>query len=334
MGQSSPSTQTVRNETVPDPITQQWRGQLFNAAGSLYNKGTPDYYPGQTVVPFSQQTQTGLNALESQAAGGAPNLQAANDSASRALSGNNPAMAGAEFTARGGLSNPYAGALQQYGSGQNPHLKSMFDQGASQVTDAVNGNFMQAGRFGSNAAHTGALTKELGNLWSNINMPAYEAERDRGLQAAAQTASIGAADRDRQLQGLDLQGGLYSQANQDAARQQALLPSIFQYGAAPGQQMVNVGGAYEGLAGEQMADQIARYDYQNNAPWAFLNNYSSVVNGLPNLSSTSTSTQAPGRSRSMGALGGAMSGASMGSSFGPWGAAIGAIGGGLFGAYA
>jgi hypothetical protein len=96
--------------------------------------------------------------------------------------------------------------------------------------------------------------------------------------------------------------------------------------------MVNVGNAYENLANEYIGADQARYNYNVNAPWQYLQQYGQLVNGLPDFSgSTSTSTGVQSRNRAMGALGGAMGGAQLGGMFGPLGAGIGAIGGGLFG---
>lgn len=401
-GGSSPSSQTVTNRTEIDPVTQQWRQELFSASKGLYDQGAPAYYPGSTVVPFSNQTQSGLDMLQQQAIGGAPNLDAANLANARALSGWNPALPYAMNAASGGLqSNPYQaatamsgmasnpwggliagagaqpttlgmGALQNIanGGGQNPALDSLFASGARQVTDAVNANFARAGRSGANAAHTGALTQGLGDLWSQVYTPAFEAQQARSLQAASLLPQIQQADRaaqmsgystagglygddvsrrmqgltaagamadsgaNRTLQGIDSAGSIYSQANQDAARSMALLPSVYQYGSAPGQQLVNIGGAYEGLAGDYLADDQARYNYNVNAPWQYLQQYANIVNGLPDFSSqTSTQTGVQSRNRGMGALGGAMAGAQLGSMFGPLGTGLGAIGGGLFGLF-
>jgi hypothetical protein len=367
VGSSSPSTTTQVNKTEPDAVTQQWRSKLYGEADKLYGQGAPDYYSGNTVVPFSQQTQTGLNMLESQAAGGATNLGAANQAGARALSGFNPAMGLAMQQAQGSNQNPWASlsgqagqqqttagvqTLQDSASGahQNQYLDSLYQSAANPVMNSVNAQFAKAGRYGS-GAQTGAMTRELGNLASNIYAPAMEAERGRQLSSASQLAGIQQGDRaaqmqgygqagslyeaqaGRQLQGTELAGGIYAQGNEDAARAAALLPSLYNYGSAPGQQMVNVGGAYEGLNAEQIAADQAKYDYTQNAPWQYLNQFAGVVNGLPQFNTATSTGTAPGANRAMGALGGAASGASMGSSFGPWGTAIGAVGGGLFGAY-
>jgi hypothetical protein len=333
-GGGDSGTSRVINETKVDPVTQQWRNNVMNRGNAIMNQGAPAYYPGNTVVPFANQTQQGLNSLEQHAQQGAPNLGAANNSASRALSGFNPAQGAAMGAAFGGLNNQQTGGLQQFGGGTNPALDSLWNQGAEKITNAVNGNMMQAGRFGANAAHTGALTQGLGDLWGQVYAPAYEAERNRGLQAATTMAGVGADDRNRQLQGIDLSGALWSQGNQDAARQQALLPSLFSYGQQPGQAMLDIGGMYEGQAQNYMNEDRARYDYNANAPRDTLSWYSGLMSGLPDFSQTTQTTQGPGTNRTMSGLGGAMAGAQMGSMFGPWGTAIGGgLGalGGLFG---
>lgn len=338
MGGSSPSNQTVTNRTEIDPVTQAWRSNIVGAGNALYNQGTPAYYPGSTVVPFSNQTQAGLDTLQNYAQQGAPNLQNANAAASRALSGYNPALPYAQNAAGGGLSNNGSGAqaLQGFAAGgaSNPYLDSLFSQGAQKVTDAVNGNFMQAGRFGANAAQTGALTNGLGNLYSQIYAPAYENQQNRALQGATSLAGVQDANMSRQLDATNMLGSLYSQGNEDAARATALLPTTYGYGMQPGQSMLDLGSMYENQANNELQGDITRYNYPNAAQWQMLQNYSGLMSGLPDMSgSTQNSTGTAQNNRVMSGLGGALGGAKVGSYFGPWGTAIGAIAGGLFGGY-
>lgn len=335
-GSSGGGNSTVRNINEIDPVTQAWRASIFGQGGQLYNQGIPDYYPGSTVVPFSNQTQSGLDYLQGQAQQGAPNLAAAQQAAGRALSGNNPAMPFAMDVAQGGLSNnPAMGALGQFGSADNPHLRGLFDQGAEMVGNAVGTQFAQAGRFGpGNAAHTGALTRGLGDLYTSIYAPAYEAERNRGLTAAQTIGSLYDTGANRQLGGAQLAGLLHAQGNEDAARASVLLPGLFSYGQLPGQQMLDIGGIYENQAGQYLADDRARYDYAANAPWDYLQRYAGLMSGLPDFSNQTQNTTGPGPNRTMTALGGAMAGAQLGSQIYPgWGTAIGAVAGGLFGGY-
>lgn len=317
MGDGGPQNSTVTNRTDIDPVTQAWRSNIMGAGGQLYNQGTPAPYPNSQVVPFSDQTQSGLNYLQQYAQGGATNLGAANDAQSRALSGWNPAMPMAANAAMGGLqNNPAMQGLSQYGQGVNPGLSSLFQQGAGQIADAVNGNFMQAGRFGGNAAHSGAMTREIGNLWNQINVPAWEQERNRGLTAQQTMGSLYDSGANRTLQGIDMFGGMNSQANADAARATALQPSLYAYGMQPGQNMLDVGGMYEQQAGNYLQDDVNRYNQPYQSAWDHLQNYAGLMSGLPDFSSSAQTTTQPGPNRLMQGLGAASSIASMFAAFG------------------
>lgn len=327
MGSSTPATQTVTNRTEVDPVTAQWRNAIFTQGNDLLNQGPAPYYPGSTVVPYADQTTQGLDMIQANAQGGAVGLPEAYDASMRAMSGNNPAMAYADQFAQGTSSGQQA--MQSFMPGaSNPYLDQMWESGKSKVSDAVNAQFAGSGRFGANAAYGGALTSGLGDLYTGIYAPAYENERNRQMQAASTLLSS-------QMSGADLLGGLYSQGNADAARAQALLPSLYAYGEMPGQSMVGVGGAYEALSREYLDADINRWNYDQNAEWDNLSRYASMMNGLPDFSSTTqTSTGGQGTNRAMGALGGAAAGAQLGSMLGPWGTGIGAIlggGAGLFG---
>jgi hypothetical protein len=331
MGGQSSGSQTVTNRTEIDPVTQAWRQNIINAGGALYNQGTPAYYPGQTVVPFSDQTQSGMNYLQQHAMQGAPNLSAANQASGRALSGWNPAMPFAANAAAGGLSNnPAMQGLSQYGTGNNTYAQSLFNQAAGDVGNAVNAQFAQSGRYGNNAARTDTMTRGIGNLYNQMMTPLYEAERNRGLTAQQTMGSLYDSGANRQLQGAELFGGLYSQGNQDAARAQALLPGLFSYGQMPGQAMLDLGGMYEGQAQNYLDADRARYDYNASAPWDLLSRYSQVVSGMPDFSGSQSTQQGPGTNRLMSGLGGAATGAGIASALGatgPWGWAAAGLGG-------
>lgn len=336
-GSSGSGNQTVTNRTEIDPVTQQWRNSIMGQGNALLNQGVPQYYPGNTVVPFSNQTQAGLDYLQNYSQQGAPNLGAANNAAGRALSGWNPAMPFAANAAAGGLSgNPAAAGLQQYGTGNNQYAQGLFNQAANDIGNAVNAQFAMGGRYGGNAARTDAMTRGIGNAWNQIMTPTYEAERNRGLTAQQTLGSLYDSGANRTLAGTELLGGLYSQGNEDAARATALLPSTYSYGLQPGQGMLDVGGMYEGQAQNYLNADQARYNYTANAPWQYLQQYAGLMNGLPDFSSQTTNTQGPGTNRVMSGLGGGIAGLGAASALGltgPVGWGLGAIGalGGLFG---
>lgn len=74
MGGSRNQTST----TTSDP----WKGQqpyltdLFQQGQSLFQQGPQQYYPGQTVAPFSPQTQMGMDLMTQRALGGSPQQDA------------------------------------------------------------------------------------------------------------------------------------------------------------------------------------------------------------------------------------------------------------------
>lgn len=67
----------------------------LNRAGDLYNMGGPQYYPESTVIPFSPQSQLGMQMMENRILQGSPYQDAAGQFALNTLNGTNqnPALA-------------------------------------------------------------------------------------------------------------------------------------------------------------------------------------------------------------------------------------------------
>jgi len=82
-----------------------------------------------------------------------------------------------------------------------------------------------------------------------------------------------------------------------------------------------------------MQDQIERYYATQQAPLANLGAYSDFVSGVSRGYGTQTQIGPKQGSTAQGVLGGALAGAGAGASFGPWGAGIGALGGGILGLF-
>lgn len=297
---SSPTRTTTVNE--PPAFIQPYMQDAAQQSRALYQTGGPQYYGGNTVVPFSNQTEQALGLTEQRALQGSPVNQAAQDYAARTLN----ATPTSQF---GSGPNPY-------GSVNNPYLDATFNKAADSIQNRLESQFAGAGRNVS--ASMPANSDMLSNLATQLYGGAYENERNRGLQSYE-------SERDRMAQDIEQQRsrqfgltGLAPQlANQDYVDLQAL---------------GGVGGQVEDLAGRLMEDQAARWDFNQNAPQLNLDNYiARITGGYPG--GTSTNTTPTYRNRTAGAAGGALAGAQMGSSFGPWGALIGAVGGGLLGGY-
>ena len=86
-----------------------------------------------------------------------------------------------------------------------------------------------------------------------------------------------------------------------------------------------VGTAYEDLAGRQLQDQIARYDYQQQSPYMRLQQYASLINPIAGRG-TSSYTTGPSANPLISGLTGAYLG-SQAFPGNPYATAIGAFGG-------
>jgi hypothetical protein len=153
----------------------------LNEAQTLYQSQTPQYYPGQTWISPSQQTQAGLQAAQQRALQGNPLLPAAQQQQQDVISG-------------------------QY-LGVNPYLRQALQGGADIATqqyyDALKGGrsgAVMAGRMGSGAQQNiesrseqnlaNALTSQAGQLaYQN-----YAAERARQEAAAMGAPGLAQAD--------------------------------------------------------------------------------------------------------------------------------------------
>jgi hypothetical protein len=173
-GGSKTQTTTQKN----DP----WAGAMPLLNGAVtqiqgeFGTGGPKYYGGDQVANLNATQMAGIGGI-TKAAGGAARM------ANRGTSTLNGIMNG--------------GALEQFTSGQpNPYLGDLYQQGARGVTDDVNAQFSQAGRYGS-GAQTNVLSRNLGDMWTNMASGAYENDRNRALSAAGQMDSNKLAATDR-----------------------------------------------------------------------------------------------------------------------------------------
>lgn len=316
---SSPTRTTTVNE--PPAFIQPYMQYGAQQSRALYETGGPQYYGGNTVVPFSDQTEQALGLTEQRALQGSPVVDAAQNYAANTLNS-------APTSQFGGASNPYASGANPYGGASNPYLDATFNRAADSVQQRLGTQFAGSGR--NIDASRAVNADELNNLATGIYGGAYENERNRQLAYGQQQLGIGASgyesERDRMAQDLDrqrsMQFGVAGLAPQLAAQDYVDL-----------QALQGVGGQVEDLTGRLMQDQAARWDFAQNAPQMNLDNYiARITGGYPG--GTSSSTTPTYQNRTAGAAGGALAGAQLGSQIYPgWGTAIGAVAGGLLGGW-
>ncbi len=206
-----------------------WAGQQpyltygFQEAMRNYQNGGAQPFENRTYVPFSEQTQAGLGAIEQRATEGSPINDALGSYVTDTLSArpNNEALqgyldnqlsqspslaAGAQYAGVGAggpqLNETAQNALTQTAGGNmlnaNPYLDQTYDKAAGAVTRNFNeavapsiaSQFSLSGRTGSNA-HSETFGRAADRLGDNLSGLAtdiyggnYATERDRQLQAA------------------------------------------------------------------------------------------------------------------------------------------------------
>jgi hypothetical protein len=241
-------TNTV-SRTELDPTMRPFVQYGLEESTRLYQQpNLPSYYPGQTFVSPSQQTQAALQAAQQRATMGNPLVPAAQQQALNTVQGN--------FL------------------GGNPFFQDAF-RGATQgaqtayqdATQAALSNASRAGRYGSGAMGTaldragGTFANALTNTAGQLAFQNYDIERGR------QQAMIGAAP---QLAGADyedinkmLQLGQVSEGYQETALADAVNRFNFAQ-QAPYQKLQSyLSGAYGAPAGMQVSQPVYRNQIGN-----------------------------------------------------------------------
>jgi hypothetical protein len=241
-------TNTV-TRTELDPIMRPFVQYGLEESTRLYqNPDIPQYFPGQTYVGPSQQTQAALAAAQQRATMGNPLVPAAQQQALNTMQGDflsgNPFFTGAFRGATAGAQTAYQDATQQALS-----------------------NASRAGRYGSGAMGTaldragGVFANALTNTAGQLAFQNYDIERGR------QQAMIGAAPG---LAGADytdinqlLQTGQAAEGYQEAAMADAVNRFNFAQ-QAPYQKLQSyLSGAYGAPTGMQVTQPVYRNQVGN-----------------------------------------------------------------------
>ena len=263
MGGGQSGTQTTTQSSAPWSGQQPYLQQGFQQAANLYGGQGPQYFPFSTVTPFSGQTEQALQMGENRAMAGSPNLQAGQAENLKTLGGD-------------------------YLSQGNPYMDQVMGRIRSTVQPGIESRFAGSGRIGS-GAHAESLSRGMSDAIAPYAFNAYESERGRMGQAAAQAPGLGMAD----YGDIDRLGG--------------------------------IGARREGLGQEQLQDLISRFNYGQQQPYNQLQGFMGTIGGNYGQQQT---TQTPlYQNRAAGALGGGLSAAMMTSNPWLWGA--GALLGGI-----
>ena len=242
-GSGGGGTNTV-TRTELDPVMRPFVQYGLEESTRLYQApGSMQYYPGQTYVSPSQQTQAALSAAQQRAVTGNPLTPAAQQTALNTIQGNylggNPFFEGAFKAATQGAQTQYMDATQQALS-----------------------NASRAGRYGSGAMGTaldragGVYANALTNTAGTLAYQNYADERARQQAMIGAAPSLAAADYQdiNQL----LQTGQAAESYQEAAMADAVNRYNFAQ-QAPYQKLQSyLSGAYGAPTGMQTVTPVYR----------------------------------------------------------------------------
>lgn len=214
------------------------------------------------------------------------------------------------FTGIGNYMNPYEDQVVGRTVDDMARAEAMFREGGLYSKPASTyGGDRQA--IQESTANRDYLDR-VGNVVSQL--------RSQGFDTAAQHAQT---DASRALQGQGLNLSAADALNRFGT---SALSNTLRTGSALNQ----VGAQNQGLAQSMVDSEIGQFYEARNDPLLRAQALQGILTGLPVGMSTSAY---PGSTPGAGFAGGALSGASIGSAFGPWGAGIGALGGGLLGLF-
>ena len=289
---SGGGNQTTTSRTEPYAPAEPYLQDILGEAQNIYRSGVGrSFFPSSTVVPFAQQTQEALNLQQAQA------LEQAQTS---------PLKAQAAQTYGQFASSP----MSSYGqlTPQADYLSGIREGITSDVLGSVQSQFGGMGRTGTSPMAQQAVARGVTQAYAPI--AAQLGSQERGREQAGMESAYG-----RQLQAAGQLPGM--QQAMDMRRRGAIAD------------LGGVGSAYENLAQRQLQDQIARFQFGQQAPINALNQYAGLISPIAGGFPTSVGTQPGGSSLATG-LGGALSGAALGSYVPGLGTGLGAlIGGGV-----
>lgn len=161
---SNDSTQIAKTDSAPWAAQQPYLQDIFGRAQQTYFGGQPNYYPNATYVPASQQTEQGLNQIQSLAQQGGSLTPAATNTALRTING--------DFLTR-----------------QNPEFQGMVQNAFNAARPAIDSAYASAGR-GISGARDAALADSWSNAVTNLAGQNYANERQLQQQMVGQAPTL------------------------------------------------------------------------------------------------------------------------------------------------
>ena len=217
------------SESEPWGPTQPYLMDVLGQAQNIYNSPAGrEFYPGQTWIPHSPETLSGMQGISNMAQGYNPILSGAvaqfedatqsgsgaMDYATSVLQGDQSGALNAmaqntgaqDFYRAAATDNALGNGMAHYArdtyetasNSQNPYMEGMATQAADDIERRIKGLTSGAGRYGSEA-QAEMMAGELGDFYTNFYGSQYQADQNRAASMAGLLADIGADNRNRQL---------------------------------------------------------------------------------------------------------------------------------------
>ena len=124
MSKGGGSTRTINTMVNPPEYAKPFLEYGLSQAKDLFSSAQPQYYPGQTTVGFSPESEMGLSGIRDQAITGSPFIKGVQDVVMQNLMGTNPLQAAAfrpvveQVQSQAAKAGRYGSGYQQAALGQ------------------------------------------------------------------------------------------------------------------------------------------------------------------------------------------------------------------------
>lgn len=275
--------QTTQTNSAPWSVAQPALKTAVTGAEKLYKSGVGGkVYDGSTVIPWDQQTQQGMSAIQQ---GANANIGGAGLSGQYQDVIDNGGYNADQLAA---LNNTKATANSNFDINSNPAFMQVLQQTQDAARNGVNASASGAGRYGS-GIHQQTLGNTLGDVTNRAVGQEYGNWQARKDAANSNLFNMGQT-------GFGNLGQAYTGMQ------------------APANSLMQVGAMNEDYATRQMNDKLRIFNEQQNKPWDQLGRLNAIASGAGQMGGTSTQSQ-PGQNPFLTAMGYATGGAGLLGSF-------------------
>jgi hypothetical protein len=289
-GGGSPTQSNVTSSTPWGPSQQNLIDNMAHTKNWLEAPQTNAIYGGTRVIPFSNQSLSGMNNAQNFAQTVGQTMQ--NNATGIIQNGGfnwlqNSAIGNMDKFANGwmnpnsaqaNLSGMASGALLGQG---NPYLQSALTNANERAATGVNSAMSASGRYGS-GAHTDTLAKTLAENSTNAMFGQYNQDVANMMGANSQIDNVNQSNLGRQL---GAAGNLFNAGQMGLGN----MSNAYDTALKPTQTLGQIGGAYEDLAARYAQEQADKFAESRDIGINQIAKANAIYTGAGNLGSQTSS---------------------------------------------